>query len=60
MISGYMAVLFNSIGLMPFLASPLDNAHPLFVVIITPGFCPHHVKVADEDPDSGSQYANDI
>jgi len=36
--SGYMTQLFISIGQMPFLAPMLDNADPLFALVITPGF----------------------
>jgi len=34
MISGYMAVLFTSIARKPFLAPTLDNADPLFALVI--------------------------
>jgi len=56
--SGYLAVLFISIGRMPFLSPTLDNANPLFALVITPGFYLHHVEVADRDPASGSLYAD--
>jgi len=49
-----MAVFFISTGQMPFLAPTLDNADPLFALVITPGFYPHHVEVADQDPVRGS------
>jgi len=41
---------------MPLLTSILDNADPLFALMISPGFYPHHahVEVADQDPASGS------
>jgi len=52
-----MAVLFISIGRMPFLASTLGNADPLFAMVITPGFYLHHVGVADQDTTTGSLYA---
>jgi len=52
--SSYLAVLFISIGRMPFLSPTLDNANPLFALVITPGFYLHHVEVADRDPASGS------
>jgi len=55
-----MVVLFFYIGQMPFLAPSLDNADPLFVLVITPGFCLHHVVVVDQDPASGSLYAEMI
>jgi len=35
--SGYMAVLFISIGRMLYLALTPENADPLFVLVITPG-----------------------
>jgi len=53
-ISGYMAVLFMYIGLRPFLVPTLDNADPLFALVIKPSFSLHHVEVADQDPASGS------
>jgi len=52
--SGYMALLFISIGRMPFLALTLDNADPLFVLVITPVFYMHEVEMADQDPACGS------
>jgi len=52
--SGYMAVLFISIGSMPFLAPTLDSADLPFTLVITPCFYMHHVEVADQDPASGS------
>jgi len=39
--AGYMAVLFISIGRMPFMTPTLDNADPLFVFVMTPGFYLH-------------------
>jgi len=39
----YIVVLFISIGRMPFLVPTLDNADPLFVLVITPGFYLHHI-----------------
>jgi len=45
--SGYMAVLFICTGLMPFLASTLDNADPLLAMVITQGLYLHLVEVAD-------------
>jgi len=33
---------------MPFLAPTLDNANPLFTLVITPGFYMH--QVANQDP----------
>jgi len=35
-----MAVLFISIGRMLFLAPTLENADPLFALVVTPGFYP--------------------
>jgi len=32
-----MAILFISIGRMPFLAPTIDNADPLFALVIKPG-----------------------
>jgi len=51
MTSGYVTVLFISICRIPFLAKTLDNADPLFALVITPDF---HidlqpVDVADQD-----------
>jgi len=55
-----------SIGRMPFLASTLDNADPLFALVITTPqvsllmrtqvIYVHHVEVADQDLASGSLY----
>jgi len=45
---------------MPFLAPTLDNVNPLFVLVMTPGFYLLHVEVADQDPASGSLYADTI
>jgi len=53
MTSGYMAVLLISIGQMPFLTPTLDNADPLFALVITPDFFLHHIEVADQYPASG-------
>jgi len=50
MTSGYVAILCISIGRMPFLAPNLDNADPLFALVITPGFDLQHVEVADQGP----------
>jgi len=58
MTSGYVAVLFISIDRMPFPASTLDNPDSLFALVVTPGFNLHHVKVVDQDPVSGSLYAD--
>jgi len=49
-----MVVWFISVARMPFPAVNLDNADPLFALVITPGFYLHHVEVADQDPASGS------
>jgi len=38
-----MPVLFISIGRMPVLAPTLDNADPLFALVVTPGFYLHEV-----------------
>jgi len=54
--SGYMAVLFISIRRMRFLVLNPDNADPLFVLVMTPGFYRHQVEVADQDPGGGSLY----
>jgi len=42
MTSGYVAVLFISIGQMPFLLPTLDDAVPLFALKIMSGFYLHH------------------
>jgi len=62
----FLAVLFVFIGRMPFVFivrmpfPPLtvDNAYPLFALLITPGFYLNDVEVADKDPayDSLSRY----
>jgi len=44
-----MAVLFISIGRMPFLAPTLDEAGLLFVLVITPGLFLQHLVVGDQD-----------
>jgi len=49
MTSGYMAVLFISIGRMPFRLPTLDNADPVYAPMITPCFYLHHLDVADQD-----------
>jgi len=41
---------------MPFLAKTLDNADPLFVLEITPGFYLHHVEKEDQDPQLEAVY----
>jgi len=46
--------LFISIDQLPFLASTIENADPLFAMVITPGYYLHYVEVADQDPVSGS------
>jgi len=56
MTPGYMTVLFIFIGRMPFLAPTLDNAAPLFALVIKLGFYLHHIEVAGQDPASGSIY----
>jgi len=50
--SGYMTVLFISID--PLSGPTLDNADPLFVLVIILGFYLYHVEVADQSPASGS------
>jgi len=42
------------IGQMPFLAPTLDNADPLFTLVITPDVYLHHEEVADQSPATGS------
>jgi len=54
MASVYMANLFISIDRMPFLATTLANADPLYALVIISGFYLHHVEVADQDPASDS------
>jgi len=57
-----MADLFIFLSRMPFLALPLDNADPLFALVITPGFYLHHVvyvEVADQESASGTLYAEE-
>jgi len=49
-----MAVLFISIDRMPFMAPTLENADPLFTLVITPGFYLHYIEVMNENPASGS------
>jgi len=49
-----MAVLFISIGRMPFLTTTLDNADQLFNLVITLSVHLHHVEGVDHDPVSGS------
>jgi len=48
--SGFMEVMFISIGWMRFLAPSLENAVLLFVLVMTPGLYLHNVEVADRDP----------
>jgi len=50
--SGFVAALFIS-GQMPFLAPALDNADPLFALVLALSFHLHHVEVAHQDPASG-------
>jgi len=42
---------------MPFLAPNLNNYVPRFALVITPSFHLHHVEVAEQNPASGSIYA---
>jgi len=42
-----MAVWFISIDQMPFLAPTLNNADPLFALMITPGFYLHHEEMTN-------------
>jgi len=53
MTSGYVAVLFISIGRMPFLPPTVDIADPLFALVIKLSFYLHHLEVADQEPASG-------
>jgi len=53
MTSGYMAVLFISIDRMPFLAPTVDNADPLFALVITLGFYLDKLELTDYYPASG-------
>jgi len=48
-----MASFFIPIGMMPFLVSTLDNADPLFTLVITPGFYLHHAEAGNQDPAKG-------
>jgi len=52
--SGNVTILFIFIDRMIFQAPTLDNADPLLVAVITPGFYVRHIEVADQDPASGS------
>jgi len=54
MTSGYSAVLFMSIGRMPYLAPTLENADSRYALVITPDFYLQHVEMVDQDPASGS------
>jgi len=47
---GYMAISLIFIGWMPFLAPTIDNADPLFALVITQYFYLHHIEVADQAP----------
>jgi len=47
MTSGYMA---KKMSIDRILAPTLDNADPLFVLLITPGSYLHHIEAADQDP----------
>jgi len=44
-----MAVLFISIGRIPFLSPTHDNVEPLFTLVIIQVFYLHNVEVADQD-----------
>jgi len=44
-----MAALFIFMAPTPYLASTLDNADPLFALVLTPGFYLYHVEVAEKD-----------
>jgi len=48
-----MTVVFIFIGQMPFLSPMLDNADPLFALMITSGLDLHRVELADQDPAIG-------
>jgi len=52
--SGYMAILFNSIDRMPFLASTLDSADSLFALVKTLSFYLPYIEVPYQDTASGS------
>jgi len=43
---------------MTFLRQTLDNTDPFFAPVIAPSFYLQYVEVADQDPASGSLYAN--
>jgi len=45
---------------MPSLAATLVDANPLFTLVITQGFYLHHLEVVDQDPASGSLWADKI
>jgi len=55
-----MAVLFISIDRMPFLVPTLDNADPLFALVIQPGLNLLYVEVTEQDPASGSLVTDEI
>jgi len=50
-----MADLIISIGRMPFLPPTIDNADPLFALVIIPGFSLYQVQVK-QDPGSGTLF----
>jgi len=43
-----MAILFISLGWMPFLATTLENADSLFALVMTPGFYLYHIEMVDQ------------
>jgi len=54
MTSGYMTILFISIGQMPFFVTALDNSDPLFTLVINKFL----YAPCGGDPGSGSLYAD--
>jgi len=55
MTSGNMTVLFIFIDRMLFRVQTLNNADPLFALVIKPSFYLHHVEVAYQELASGSR-----
>jgi len=49
-----MAVFFISIGPIPCMVPTIDNADPLFALVIKQDFYLHPVEVADHETASGS------
>jgi len=52
--------VFISIGRMPFLAPTLNNANPLYDLVMTQGLYLHHLEVADQDSASCSLWADKL